>query len=70
MRAAPISARPVSILADRRAPVWVKEGVSWLIETLELSRTLGKFKKKLRDLKNLHQLQSLKQEKVQKYYIL
>jgi hypothetical protein len=35
MRAAPISARPVSILADRRAPVWIKEGVLWLIETLE-----------------------------------
>lgn len=49
MRAAPISARPVSILADRRAPVWVKEGILWLIETLELSRTLGDFKKKLRD---------------------
>lgn len=65
MRAAPISARPVSILADRRAPVWVKEGILWLIETLELSRTLGDFKKKLRDVYKIYTKCKLKQEKVQ-----
>ena len=69
MRAAPISARPVSILADRRAPVWVKEGVLWLIETLELSRTLGNFKKRLRDFKNLHQMQSWNKKKYKIYNI-